>query len=88
MHLELPLAIHHIQERRASVPAARRDPAGYPVRAIGFLAGLKVVNHGGCRNHALELMRKGLDPPLAQARQLGPAIIGARRGVVHAAGGY
>jgi hypothetical protein len=32
-------------------------------------------------------MRKGIDPLLTQARQLGPAIIDAR-GVVHAAGGY
>ena len=41
--------------------------------------------------YALELMRKGVDPLLAQARQLGPAIVSPRLvggGVVHAAGGY
>ena len=51
------------------------------------MSGVDVVN----RRDALELMRKGLDALLAQARELGPAIVGARLvggGVVHAAGGY
>ena len=61
--------------------------------SLGAVAGLEAarVDVGGVdladRSYALELMREGVDALLAQARQLGSAIIGPRR-VVHAAGGY
>jgi hypothetical protein len=72
------------------VAAACCHAAGDAVLLLRFLTCfervVRRVNLGDGR-YARELMRERLDALLAQARQLGSAIIGPR-GVVHAAGGY
>ena len=90
MDLELAAPVRYVDERRAPVAAPARHAARDAVRLIRLLAGLhRVMSRVDLRDrrHALELMRKRLDPLLTQALQLGPAIVD-RWGVVHAAGGY
>ena len=76
----MPLAVHEIDECGAALIAPRHHAAGHAVGAIGLLARLEIVDDVGSRDHALELMRKGVDALLAQARELGPAIVDARPG--------
>ena len=87
MQLELALAVDEIDERRPALIAPRDHPAGYAVGAVALLARLQIIDDVGCRDHARELMRVGIDALLAQACQLGSAVVN-RRGIVHAAGGY
>ena len=78
LDLELAGAVDHVEERRAAVAAAGRHAAGYPVPGVGLLARLEIVVGGvhlRDRHDAVELVREGVDPLLAQALELGPPVV-------------
>ena len=81
MDLEAARAVHHIEEGGAAVPAARREPAGHAICALGLLPVLeaRVLRvHALDRNDALELVREGVDPVGAQAFELRATVVHAR----------
>src|SRR5919107_4068461 len=82
LDLQLARAVDHVDEGSAAMAAASQHPAGYPVGGVGLLAGLEVVVGGvdaSDRHDAVELVREGVDPLLAQALELGPAVVHRRR---------
>ena len=89
------LPLRSTMSRNAAPPWPRRAvmrPAMRYARSVSSPASRCVVGGVDLRDgrDARELVREGIDALLAQARQLGAAIIGARSrgGLVHAAGGY
>jgi len=78
LDLQLARPVHDVDEGCAPVPAPSRHPAGYPVLGIGLLAWLQPVVlrvDSLDRHDPVELVRKGVDSLLAQALELGPAIV-------------
>ena len=78
MQLELAATVDQVHEGGAAVSTTSTEAAGNAVRGRGFLARLQAVVLGvdvGDRCDAIELVREGVDPLLAQALELRPAIV-------------
>jgi hypothetical protein len=80
VQLKLPVAVDEVYERGTALVAPCDHAPGDSVGAVGFLTRLEIVDDGRGGDHALELVRKGVDPLRAQALELRPPIIHAARG--------
>ena len=81
VHLDPAGAVDQVEERGPAVAAAGGQPAGDAVGGVGLLARLEVVVggvHRRDRRDARERVRERVDALLAQALELGAAVVDAR----------